>query len=146
MFPERIVTIIGITSTLVIQSLQIVDISRIKWEEKAKLNAEQNLNDKLKETMEREKRANEAKSKFLSVNMSHDMRTPMNAIIGYKNIALANINDEDNVRSCLEKIGMSSEHLLKLINDVLDMSFIESGRMKIREKQCNLLKLIDDSC
>lgn len=143
MFPERIVTIIGITSTLVIQSLQIVDISRIKWEEKAKLNAEQNLNDKLKETMEREKRANEAKSKFLS-NMSHDMRTPMNAIIGYKNIALANINDEDNVRSCLEKIGMSSEHLLKLINDVLDMSFIESGRMKIREKQCNLLKLIDD--
>ena len=72
--------------------------------------------------------ANKAKSEFLS-NMSHDIRTPMNAIVGMTAIATANIDNKQQVQNCLKKITMSSKHLLGLINDVLDMSKIESGKM-----------------
>ncbi len=74
--------------------------------------------------------ANHAKSEFLS-NMSHDIRTPMNGIVGMTTIALANIDDKDRVRDCLRKITLSSKHLLGLINDVLDMSKIESGKLSL---------------
>ena len=75
-------------------------------------------------------RASRAKSEFLS-NMSHDIRTPMNAIMGMTAIATANIDNPDQVRECLRKITLSSKHLLGLINDVLDMSKIESGRLSL---------------
>ena len=74
--------------------------------------------------------ANHAKSEFLS-NMSHDIRTPMNAIVGMTAIAAANIDNRDQVLSCLRKISLSSKHLLGLINDVLDMSKIESGKLTL---------------
>ena len=75
-------------------------------------------------------RANMAKSEFLS-NMSHDIRTPMNAIVGMTAIATANIDNMQQVKNCLKKITLSSKHLLGLINDVLDMSKIESGKMTL---------------
>lgn len=74
--------------------------------------------------------ANQAKSEFLS-NMSHDIRTPMNGIVGMTAIAMANIDDIDRVKDCLKKITLSSKHLLGLINDVLDMSKIESGKLNL---------------
>ena len=88
-------------------------------------------------------RANHAKTAFLN-NMSHDIRTPMNAIIGFTSLAMLHIDDKDTVRDYLSKITVSSEHLLSLINDVLDMSRIESGKVKIVEKPCSLPNIIHD--
>ena len=87
--------------------------------------------------------ANRAKSTFLS-NMSHDIRTPMNAIIGFTTLALSNIDQKDKVRDYLTKILASSNHLLSLINDVLDMSRIESGRLRLEESEVNLPALLDE--
>lgn len=86
--------------------------------------------------------ANKAKSEFLS-NMSHDIRTPMNAIVGMTAIATAHINDQKQVQNCLRKITLSSKHLLGLINDVLDMSKIESGKMTLNSDQVSLRELMD---
>ncbi len=87
-------------------------------------------------------RANKAKSEFLS-NMSHDIRTPMNAIVGMTAIATANISDSQQVQNCLKKISLSSRHLLGLINDVLDMSKIESGRMTLSVDQVSLREVME---
>ena len=86
--------------------------------------------------------ANRAKSEFLS-NMSHDIRTPMNAIVGMTAIATANIDDTKQVQNCLKKITLSSKHLLGLINDVLDMSKIESGKMTLNVDQVSLREVVD---
>ncbi len=85
--------------------------------------------------------ANKAKSTFLS-NMSHDIRTPMNAIIGFTTIAVSHIDNKDQVRECLQKVLSSSNHLLSLINDILDMSRIESGRVQIKEQECNISEIM----
>ncbi|MCI9007214.1 MAG: response regulator [Lachnospiraceae bacterium] len=82
-------------------------------------------------------RANKAKSTFLS-NMSHDIRTPMNAIVGFTALAIAHIDRKERVEEYLKKIMTSGNHLLSLINDVLDMSRIESGKMRLEEKACCL--------
>lgn len=87
--------------------------------------------------------ANLAKTNFLN-NMSHDIRTPMNAIIGFTSLAASHINNLDKVKDYLKKIATSSEHLLSLINDVLDMSRIESGKVKIEEKPLHLPDLLHD--
>lgn len=86
--------------------------------------------------------ANKAKSEFLS-NMSHDIRTPMNAIVGMTAIATANINNRQQVQDCLKKITLSSKHLLGLINDVLDMSKIESGKMTLNMECISLREIMD---
>ncbi len=86
--------------------------------------------------------ANKAKSEFLS-NMSHDIRTPMNAIVGMTAIATANIDDKRQVQNCLKKISLSSRHLLGLINDVLDMSKIESGKLTLSMDQLSLREVMD---
>lgn len=86
--------------------------------------------------------ANHAKSEFLS-NMSHDIRTPMNAIVGMAAIATANISNMQQVQNCLRKITLSSKHLLGLINDVLDMSKIESGKMNLNMDQISLREVIE---
>ena len=86
--------------------------------------------------------ANRAKSEFLS-NMSHDIRTPMNAIVGMTAIATANIDNTEQVKNCLKKITLSSKHLLGLINDVLDMSKIESGKMTLNMDQVSLREVVD---
>ncbi len=88
-------------------------------------------------------RANMAKSEFLS-SMSHDIRTPMNAIIGMTEIALRNLQDAVRVEDCLKKVRLSSKHLLGLINDVLDMSKIESGKMTLNISQMSLREAMDD--
>lgn len=79
------------------------------------------------------KSASKAKTDFL-FNMSHDIRTPMNSIIGFTNLAKKYINDEKNLMDCLEKVSTSGNHLLSLINDILDMSRIESGKMQLNVK------------
>lgn len=86
--------------------------------------------------------ASRSKSEFLS-NMSHDIRTPMNAIVGMTAIAAANISNTQQVQDCLKKITLSSKHLLGLINDVLDMSKIESGKMTLNMDQISLREVID---
>ena len=95
--------------------------------------------DKARKTAEH---ATQAKSEFLS-NMSHDIRTPMNAIVGMTAIATANIDDKEQVQSCLKKITLSSKHLLGLINDVLDMSKIESGKMTLSLELVSLREVMD---
>ena len=87
--------------------------------------------------------ANKAKTSFLS-NMSHDIRTPMNGIIGMTAIAATHIDDKERVQDSLQKITQASKHLLSLINEVLDMSKIESGKVNLVEEEFNLSDLIDN--
>jgi two-component system sensor histidine kinase/response regulator len=97
----------------------------------------------LESALESAKAASEAKSQFLS-NMSHDIRTPMNAIVGMTAIASAHVEEHERVMECLKKINLSSKHLLSLINDILDMSKIESGKMSLREEPFNLAELVSE--
>ncbi|MBD5463478.1 MAG: response regulator [Lachnospiraceae bacterium] len=90
-------------------------------------------------------KANKAKSEFLS-NMSHDIRTPMNAIIGFTTLAISRIDRKEQVAEYLEKIMTSGNHLLSLINDVLDMSRIESGKVRLEEKPCSLPNILQGLC
>ena len=95
----------------------------------------------LQDALMQAQHANRAKTAFLS-NMSHDIRTPMNAIIGFTTIAVSHIDNKDQVRDCLQKVLSSSNHLLSLINDILDMSRIESGKVQINEQECNISELM----
>ncbi|MDE7269170.1 MAG: transporter substrate-binding domain-containing protein, partial [Acetatifactor sp.] len=95
----------------------------------------------LSEALAQAQHANNAKTTFLN-NMSHDIRTPMNAIIGFTTIAASHIDNKDQVKDCLQKVLSSSNHLLSLINDILDMSRIESGKVQIKEQECNLSEMI----
>ncbi len=115
--------------TLVALFLQYFRLNRAQMQEleEARLTAE---------------KASRSKGEFLS-NMSHDIRTPMNAIVGMTAIATAHIDDPQQVRNCLKKITISSRHLLGLINDVLDMSKIESGKMTLNEEMVSLRELMD---
>ncbi len=97
----------------------------------------------LKKAREEALYANKAKSEFLS-NMSHDIRTPMNGIVGMTEIAIKNIDDIDRIEDCLNKIKLSSKHLLGLINDVLDMSKIESGKMSLNIDSVSLREIVND--
>ncbi|MDE6850406.1 MAG: response regulator [Clostridia bacterium] len=101
----------------------------------------QNLK-QLEEAKATAEEANKAKSDFLS-NMSHDIRTPMNAIVGMTAIAVANMDDKEQVANCLKKISLSSRHLLGLINDVLDMSKIESGKMTLNMEELSLSEVVE---
>ena len=96
----------------------------------------------LKEAYEAANRASQAKTEFLS-NMSHDIRTPMNAIVGMTAIAGAHIDNQERVVDCLGKITQASLHLLNLVNEVLDMSRIESGKISLVEEEFNLADLCD---
>ena len=95
----------------------------------------------LQDALMQAQHANQAKTTFLS-NMSHDIRTPMNAIIGFTTIAASHINNKEQVQDCLQKVLSSSNHLLSLINDILDMSRIESGKVQIKEQECNISELM----
>nr|MCR5100572.1 PAS domain-containing protein [Butyrivibrio sp.] len=97
----------------------------------------------LRDALKRAEAANEAKSEFLS-SMSHDIRTPMNGIIGMTSIAQANIDNKEKVEDCLDKISISSQHLLRLINNVLDMNKIESGKMNLQEENFDITELITE--
>ena len=95
----------------------------------------------LEEALSMAQSANRAKTTFLN-NMSHDIRTPMNAIIGYTGLAASHIDSREMVTEYLKKIGQSSEHLLSLINDILDMSRIESGKMTLNEQEETLSEIV----
>ncbi|MGM9583297.1 MAG: sensor histidine kinase, partial [Phascolarctobacterium sp.] len=95
----------------------------------------------LQDALTEAEHASRAKTTFLS-NMSHDIRTPLNAIIGFTSIAASHLDNKERVQDCLEKIMSSSNHLLSLINDILNMSRIESGKIVIQEKECNLSERI----
>ena len=101
------------------------------------------MNQALSEAVRAAETANRAKSTFLS-NMSHDIRTPMNAIIGFTTLAVSNIDDKNKVRDYLGKILSSSNHLLSLINDILDMSRIESGKIHLEETEVRLSDVLHD--
>ncbi len=99
--------------------------------------------DALKDALAAAEHANNAKTVFLN-NMSHDIRTPMNAIVGFTALAASHIDNKAQVKDYLGKISVSSGHLLSLINDVLDMSRIESGKMTIEEAEVHLPDMIHD--
>ena len=105
--------------------------------------ADKQVNQALSDAVAAAETANRAKSTFLS-NMSHDIRTPMNAIIGFTTLALSNIDDAERVKDYLGKTLASSNHLLSLINDVLDMSRIESGKIHLEEVEVNLSDVLHD--
>ncbi len=97
----------------------------------------------LTEKLQKAEAADRAKSTFLS-NMSHDIRTPMNAIIGFTTLAQTNLDNKERLQEYLKKILSSSNHLLSLINDILDMSRIESGKLNIEEKECSISDIFRD--
>ena len=105
------------------------------------IRKEMEKNTILEDALIQANRANKAKSVFLS-NMSHDIRTPMNAIIGFTTLALSRIEHTDQVEGYLKKIMTSGNHLLNLINNVLDMSHIESGKMQLSEQLCSLPEIL----
>ena len=100
-------------------------------------------NESLRKALEAAEEANQAKSRFLS-NMSHDIRTPMNAIMGMTSIGLSHIDEKARVQDCLDKIRTASSHLMSLVNDVLDMSRIDSGRMTLNEERFSLADVVHD--
>ena len=99
----------------------------------------------LKDALMQANRASKAKSVFLS-NMSHDIRTPMNAIVGFTSLAINNLDNRERMEEYLKKIRTSGNHLLSLINDVLDMSRIESGKIHLEEKLCKLPEILHGIC
>ena len=115
----------------------VIGLRSVDTEIRKELEKERQLEEALAEA----NRANQAKSTFLS-NMSHDIRTPMNAIMGFTTLALAHPERREQMEECLKKIKNSGSHLLSLINDILDMSRIESGKMRLEEKPANLSDII----
>lgn len=128
---------------LILLFFQYFHVLKKQMSELKRLNAEMTTARKAAEKARKEaESANAAKREFLS-NMSHDIRTPMNAIIGMTTIAIANSHRPDQVQECLRKIALSGKHLLGLINDVLDMSKIESGKMTLNVTQVSLREVMD---
>lgn len=141
-----VVTIVGVILFLLILSAILALLKKARQE----ASRSKELNKKLQESQNdlkmaliQAESANSAKTSFLN-NMSHDIRTPMNAIIGFTSLAASHVDNQQLVKEYLRKIGTSSEHLLSLINDVLDMSRIESGKVKIDEKPLHLPDLLHD--
>lgn len=120
--------------TIILHAIQ--DVTELKREELRNRTA-------LKEAFQAAEAANHAKSDFLS-RMSHDIRTPMNAIMGMTTVAAMNIDDKERLKDCLNKITLSSRHLLALINDVLDMSKIESGKVTLSEEEFDMAKMVEN--
>ena len=131
---------------LIIGSLMAVSlVIYFLWTRKNALEAVESAVEKavLEEKLQKAEAAERAKTMFLS-NMSHDIRTPMNAIIGFTTLAQTNIDNRERVQEYLTKIMSSGNHLLSLINDILDMSRIESGRLNIEEKECSISDIFRD--
>jgi signal transduction histidine kinase/CheY-like chemotaxis protein len=113
--------------------------------DKVLMQRQEEHNRELAQAVEEARSANAAKSEFLA-HMSHDIRTPINGILGMANIAVKNWGDEEKVQDCLKKITDSGEHLLTLVNDVLDMSSIESGKVEIAREHMDIRTVVDNCC
>ena len=133
---------VAVLQTLRHRSIKAAEQQKREQEQKYHAQLEEQ-NRKLEKAVRHEAAANRAKREFL-FNMSHDIRTPMNAIIGFTSLAATHIDNKEQVLDYLKKISISSQHLLSLINDVLDMSRIESGKVKIEEKAVHLPDLVHD--
>ena len=133
---------VAVLQTLRRRSMAAAEQQRKEQEQKYHAQLEEQ-NRKLEIALQHEGAANRAKREFL-FNMSHDIRTPMNAIIGFTTLAISNIDDKDRVKDYLAKTLASSNHLLSLINDVLDMSRIESGKIHLEEVEVNLSDVLHD--
>lgn len=139
-----VMAVMAVLSVLAFISIIMVQRSIQMVKSEQKNNQELNrLRMAAEEAMVAAEAANKAKSTFLS-NMSHDIRTPMNAVIGFATLALANADNTEKVKDYLAKILSSSNHLLSLINDVLDMSRIESGKIHLEEREANLSDILHD--
>ena len=136
------ILLVSVLQMLRRRSVQEMEQQKKEQEKKYQTKLEEQ-NRKLEIALQHEGAANRAKREFL-FNMSHDIRTPMNAIIGFTSLAATHIDNREQVLDYLKKISTSSQHLLSLINDVLDMSRIESGKVKIEEKAVHLPDLVHD--
>ena len=134
---EVIISIIIIALIIVLLVVRRAERMRRQLEERKKLQTALNA------ALEAAQAGNKAKTVFLN-NMSHDIRTPMNAIVGFTALAASHIDNKEQVQDYLKKISVSSQHLLSLINDVLDMSRIESGTVTIEESEVHLYNFIHD--
>ena len=134
---EVIISIIIIALIIVLLVVRRAERMRRQLEERKKLQTALNA------ALEEAQAGNKAKTVFLN-NMSHDIRTPMNAIVGFTALAASHIDNKEQVQDYLKKISVSSQHLLSLINDVLDMSRIESGTVTIEESEVHLYNFIHD--
>ena len=149
------VTISNLTITMVAYVLILALILALRWNSEKEFRIQQeraeqaykksleHKNTDLELAIQHETAANRAKREFL-FNMSHDIRTPMNAIIGFTSLAQTHIDDREQVSDYLKKISISSRHLLSLINDVLDMSRIENGKVTLEAKPVHLPELVHD--
>ena len=135
---------IGVDRLLIMVSViddlraQKMDADRLIAKQKKELEERQKL---LINAVNEANRANRAKTEFFS-NMSHDIRTPMSAITGFSKLAIEEMDNKEHLKDYLEKIDSASDHLLKLINDILDMSRIESGKMELSTAPVNLKKIL----
>ena len=132
----------GIASILVLIFMLVVGLLMRNRADRRLLLQQEESNRLLVEAADRAEAASHAKTEFLS-HMSHDIRTPINAIMGMTSIALKNTDREEKVRDCLMKIDGSSQHLLSLVNDVLDMSRIESGNTTMGHENFNLKECLE---
>ena len=133
---------VAVLQTLRHRSIKAAEQQKREQEQKYHAQLEEQ-NRKLEKAVRHEAAANRAKREFL-FNMSHDIRTPMNAIIGFTSLAATHIDNKEQVLDYLKKISISSQHLLSLINDVLDMSRIESGKLHLEEVEVNLSEVLHD--
>ena len=133
---------VAVLQTLRRRSMKLAEQQKREQEQKYHAQLEEQ-NRKLELAVRHEAAANRAKREFL-FNMSHDIRTPMNAIIGFTTLAVSQLDDRDRVKDYLTKILASGNHLLSLINDILDMSRIESGKIQLDETEVNLSDVLHD--
>lgn len=142
-FEKQTMSLLKITVVIIVLMLAIIFLAilYVVYRHSKQIKKEKQHQAELSRALLLANQANNAKTAFLS-NMSHDIRTPMNAIIGFTALATTNIDNKDRIKDYLSKIMQSSTHLLSLINDVLDMSHIESGKMTLEEKPENLADIL----
>lgn len=139
-FTYSLYSIIGVAICVCLLIIIVIKMTMTLKNNMYLLNIQEESNKALKKAADEANYANKAKSDFLA-HMSHDIRTPINGIVGMTNIAKQNLDDKEKVKKCLDKIIISSNHLVSLINDVLDMSCIETGKYKIKNTKMNIINV-----
>lgn len=139
-FTYSLYSIIGVAICVCLLIVIVIKMTMTLKNNMYLLNIKEESNKALKKAADEANYANKAKSDFLA-HMSHDIRTPINGIMGMTNIAKQNLGDKEKVENCLDKIIISSNHLVSLINDVLDMSLIETGKYKINNSKMNIINV-----